>query len=150
MPINLQECYNALAKLDLAPDLRANYKKMCDDKISIAGLFIDEIPKKGNCQYADALHYIEEESKQMSRNLGRLTYNMFDISVPEHVYNEDQKEDEHPGIYTPASGDMKFFEEWLEGHHPSLGCLVNQSYHVPSDNYYAQLEKARIEARKFR
>lgn len=150
MPINVQDCYNALAKLKLSEQDRINYKSTCDDHLSIAGLMIQEIPKKGNCQYSDALHYIEEETPQMAKHLNKLTYNMFDISVPEHVLNEDQNEPEHPGIYTSATGDVKFFEEWLEGHHPSLGCLLGTPNRVPSDNYYEQLAKARIEAKRFR
>jgi len=150
--INKKACLEAVELLKgLSVNDIKNYKKMCNDGISVAQLFRDEIPTKGNCTAIDVNHYIKEEEDQMKEHLGVDKYNMSEISVAEHVYNEQNLEPEHAhSLYSPVPGDVKFFEEWLEGHHPSLGCLYNLKDQVPPDSYYEQLGNGREDARKYR
>jgi hypothetical protein len=144
--INKKACLEALDHLDLSGEEYDNYKKMCDDGISIAQLMKDEIPTKGFCTITDAENYIKEEEEQMGIHIGG-TYNMNNVSVAEHVLNENQVEPEHAHkVYAIVNGDVKFFQEWLEGHHPSLGCIYGLKNEVPPDSYYQALEDARIEA----
>jgi len=150
--ISKTSCYSYIDKLpNLDKDEKDSFKKFCDEGLSIGSLFLEEIPTYGECTRDDALNYIEEESEQMAHHLGVDDYDMFNISVPEHVYNEDKLEPEHAHLlYAPVPGSVKFFQEWLEGHHPSLGCMYKMSNQVPPDEYYQALIKAREEAKRYR
>src|SRR6202049_664525 len=158
MPIDKFKCFEALKQLtDTFKDMPAhplsaadaeNYGKMCNDGVSVADLFRSEIPKKGTCSSTDADDYIKEEESQMARNMGVEKYNMDNISVAEHVLNEQKGEPEHAMLYAQASGDVKFFQEFLEGHHLGIGCAFGFPNQVPPDDYYAQLAIAREEARQ--
>lgn len=131
----------------LSPEDAERYKQMCADGLSIASLFRDEIPRHGTCTITDANAYLKEETAQMIEYLQR-PYDMDNISVAEHVLNEDL-EGEHDGLpkgYSGVSGDVKFFVEWLEGHHPSLACYFGGSNEVPSQHLYDQIAEGAIEA----
>jgi hypothetical protein len=144
--IDKDKCYSYLTKLN-----NIKFNDLCEQGVSIGDLFLDEIPTYGSCTKEDAMNYIQEESAQMAAHLGVEKYDMFNISVPEHVYNEDKLEPEHAHLlYAPVPGPVKFFQEWLEGHHPSLGCMYKMSNQVPPDEYYEALIKAREEAKRYR
>lgn len=126
---------------------RERYLKMCEDGLSIAALYRLEIPTKGTCTIEDAEQYIREEQPQMQQHFG-VPYDLDKVSVAEHVLNEDVEGD-HNGLpkgYGGVPGDVKFFLEWLEGHHPSLACQFGGSNEVPSDRAYAQIASGGIEA----
>ena len=146
--IDKQNCHAAVDENPgLSADDKARYAKMCDDGLSVGALFRDEIPKHGTCTLEDANIYIREEEKQMTDIFGS-RYNMNDVSVAEHVLFED-REGEHAGLpagYSGVPGDVKFFLEWLEGHHPSLACYFGGNYEVPGDNFYAEMAFARRDA----
>jgi hypothetical protein len=151
--INKSRCHLAVDDNTLlSSEDKKRYHKMCDDGLSIAELFRQEIPKHGTCSVQDALNYIKEEEEQMSTgDHFDAPYHMDDISVAEHVLNEDLMEPEHAHqMYSPVSGDVKFFQEWLEGHHPSIGCMFGSPNQVPSDDYYRELEVACVEAAMYR
>jgi hypothetical protein len=148
--INKEDCLEALKNLKGLPkEEQKGFEEMCNEGVSIAQLFRGEIPKKGSCTSNDARKYIHEEELQMHFHTN-VPYNMDTISVAEHVYAEQKLEPEHAGLYVPVSGDVKFFQEWLEGHHPSLGCLYSKPNEVPPDSYYVQLALAREEAKRYR
>jgi hypothetical protein len=149
--IDRKACLEALEKLtNINSADKRNYKDLCDRGLSIASLFRLEIPKKGNCTLAEANEYIREEESQMEKHVGHY-YDMDHLGVAEHVYAEQNLEPEHAhSLYSPTPGDVKFFEEWLEGHHPSLGCIYNMRDQVPPDEYYRQLAESRVEASSYR
>jgi hypothetical protein len=145
--IDKNACRRALDKIpNLNKEEVAVFRRMCNDGTSISDLFLEEIPKSGKCTIIDARNYIKEEEEQMSKHLGT-EYNMDNVSVAEHVLNEDTAEPEHAhGLYAPVPGDVKFFQEWLEGRHPSLGCMYNVPNQNPPEEYYEQLEEGRRRA----
>lgn len=147
--IDKPKCFEYLEKIknDLHPDEYNYFKSYCDQGISMAELVRDEIGKACNLQAAN--NYIAEEEYQMKKYLGR-PYDMSNISVAEHVYNENSLEQEHAHMYARVPGDVKWFMEWLEGHHPSLGCLYGQPNDVPSADLYGSIIEGAIEAEKFR
>jgi len=150
--INKQKCLDALESISssITIDDYKNLKGLCDDGISIAQLFRDEIPTKGSCKITDVEQFLQEEEDQMTEHLG-IPYDMESISVPEHIVNENSpSEPEHAKLYARSPADVKFFQEWLEGHHTSLACLYNLPPGPPPDEYYSDLLKAREEAARYR
>lgn len=152
--ISRDKCFEALDELtNLSSEEKLGFRKMCTDGLSIGKLFEGEIPKIGTCSIEDAKRYISEESIQMQNHLNVDDYNMYTISVPEHVKNEDTAEPEHHGLpkgYAGVPGQVKFFVEWLEGHHPSLGCMFGSPDEVPSEELYDEFDIAKLEARRYR
>ena len=154
MTIDRFKCFEALEanKNNLSHDEYIEFHKLCQEGFSIAELFRNEIPTYGVCKLVDANNFIAEESKQMARYTGR-PYDMDNISVAEHVLFEDTEETLHRGLpkgYSGVPGAVKFFVEWLEGHHPSLGCMYGVPNQVPTDLLYEEISQARKEARQFR
>jgi len=154
MPINRFKCLEALEdnQVNLSQDEYTEFHKLCEQGVSIAQLFREEIPRYGVCKLQDANDYIAEESKQMEAFTGK-PYDMDNISVAEHVLFEDTEESLHRGLpkgYTGVPGAVKFFVEWLEGHHPALGCVYGSPGKVPSDLLYEEIAEGRKEATKFR
>lgn len=147
--IDKDKCFAALERIrpNLSKDEYTEFKKLCSQGISISQLFLEEIPTNGVCTHTDAVEYIKEETNQMQRIYG--VYNMNDISIPEHVMYEDKEESYHHGLpkgYTGVTGAVKFFVEWLEGHHPSLGCMYGAPNTVPSIELYKSIAEGAIEA----